>query len=198
MGQAIRIKDLPAVENCEFVEDSELVVVMVAAPRGMEEPVEGEAPEPTEPDVVCSVLSSIADGSSLVVGNSMPIRDLDSFGDLGANRNVRVFANRGASGIDGSGLKYLAELELTSLNLLSTRVSDRGLQAIGKFSKLQTLRVGKGGLSTVTSKGLAPIAQLKDLRTLIVTTLANNPMITITTINSINEKAFLRWPRKRR
>ena len=52
MGEAIRIRDLPAVESCEFVEDPGLVVVMVAVPRGTEESEEVEAPGPTEPEVI--------------------------------------------------------------------------------------------------------------------------------------------------
>jgi 2-succinyl-5-enolpyruvyl-6-hydroxy-3-cyclohexene-1-carboxylate synthase len=38
--------------------------------------------------------------STVFVGNSMPIRDLDSFYHLN-NKNVRIMANRGANGIDG-------------------------------------------------------------------------------------------------
>ncbi len=53
MGEAIRIRDLPAVANCEFVEDGGLVVVIIAVPRGTEEEAaEGEAPGPSEPEVI--------------------------------------------------------------------------------------------------------------------------------------------------
>ena len=52
MGQAIRIKDLAPVTNCQFVENEELVVVMVAIPRGTEEPVEGAEAGPSEPEVI--------------------------------------------------------------------------------------------------------------------------------------------------
>ncbi|WP_100331919.1 2-succinyl-5-enolpyruvyl-6-hydroxy-3-cyclohexene-1-carboxylic-acid synthase [Bacillus xiapuensis] len=46
------------------------------------------------------VLQQLPDSSSLFVGNSMPIRDLDSFLFAG-ERKVRLYANRGANGIDG-------------------------------------------------------------------------------------------------
>jgi len=47
------------------------------------------------------VARQIPNGHSLFVGNSMPIRDMDSYaGPEGAP--ARVFANRGASGIDGN------------------------------------------------------------------------------------------------
>ncbi|PLT29305.1 2-succinyl-5-enolpyruvyl-6-hydroxy-3-cyclohexene-1-carboxylic-acid synthase [Peribacillus deserti] len=40
------------------------------------------------------------DGSGLFVGNSMPVRDLDSFFHS-SSKKVRMFCNRGANGIDG-------------------------------------------------------------------------------------------------
>jgi 2-succinyl-5-enolpyruvyl-6-hydroxy-3-cyclohexene-1-carboxylate synthase len=42
----------------------------------------------------------LPEGSTLFVGNSMPIRDLDSF-FLFNNKKIKVMANRGANGIDG-------------------------------------------------------------------------------------------------
>jgi 2-succinyl-5-enolpyruvyl-6-hydroxy-3-cyclohexene-1-carboxylate synthase len=42
----------------------------------------------------------LPEGSTLFVGNSMPIRDLDSFFLLN-EKNIKVMANRGANGIDG-------------------------------------------------------------------------------------------------
>ncbi|KUO96231.1 2-succinyl-5-enolpyruvyl-6-hydroxy-3-cyclohexene-1-carboxylic-acid synthase [Ferroacidibacillus organovorans] len=42
----------------------------------------------------------LPDDTNLYVGNSMPIRDMDSFFPVTSTR-LRVFANRGASGIDG-------------------------------------------------------------------------------------------------
>lgn len=43
----------------------------------------------------------VPEGSTLFVGNSMPIRDLDSF-FLNNNKEIKVMANRGANGIDGT------------------------------------------------------------------------------------------------
>lgn len=46
------------------------------------------------------VLKRLPDQSSLFVGNSMPIRDLDSF-FFKDERSIRLLGNRGANGIDG-------------------------------------------------------------------------------------------------
>ncbi|MEH7502224.1 2-succinyl-5-enolpyruvyl-6-hydroxy-3-cyclohexene-1-carboxylic-acid synthase [Neobacillus drentensis] len=43
----------------------------------------------------------LPEGATLFVGNSMPIRDLDSF-FLTNNKAIKVMANRGANGIDGT------------------------------------------------------------------------------------------------
>jgi len=43
----------------------------------------------------------LPEDATLFVGNSMPIRDLDSF-FLNNNKSIRVMANRGANGIDGT------------------------------------------------------------------------------------------------
>jgi 2-succinyl-5-enolpyruvyl-6-hydroxy-3-cyclohexene-1-carboxylate synthase len=47
-----------------------------------------------------ALLRLISDGGALHVGNSMPVRDLDTFGES-APRRIDVFCNRGANGIDG-------------------------------------------------------------------------------------------------
>ncbi|MBT2726499.1 2-succinyl-5-enolpyruvyl-6-hydroxy-3-cyclohexene-1-carboxylic-acid synthase [Bacillus sp. ISL-75] len=43
----------------------------------------------------------VPEGATLFVGNSMPIRDLDSF-FINNNKAIKVMANRGANGIDGT------------------------------------------------------------------------------------------------
>lgn len=53
----------------------------------------------TEPAVARVVSTSLSSGEVLLLGNSMPVRDVDRFGAVTAG--VDVIANRGAAGIDG-------------------------------------------------------------------------------------------------
>ncbi|NSL51372.1 2-succinyl-5-enolpyruvyl-6-hydroxy-3-cyclohexene-1-carboxylic-acid synthase [Calidifontibacillus erzurumensis] len=58
-----------------------------------------------EPDfegrVVIELADCLPEQAVLFVGNSMPIRDVDSF-FLSTDRNIRIMCNRGANGIDGT------------------------------------------------------------------------------------------------
>ncbi len=59
---------------------------------GLDEPFEGK--------VFVELADILPDGVALYAGNSMPVRDLDTFYPKG-ERNVRFLCNRGANGIDG-------------------------------------------------------------------------------------------------
>ncbi|SDJ63391.1 2-succinyl-5-enolpyruvyl-6-hydroxy-3-cyclohexene-1-carboxylic-acid synthase [Salimicrobium halophilum] len=70
--------------------DSEAAEVMLE--KGKDELYEGEA--------VHEVSGLLDPGSLLFVGNSMPIRDVDTFFPA-VDKDISIFANRGANGIDG-------------------------------------------------------------------------------------------------
>ncbi|MGG0644928.1 2-succinyl-5-enolpyruvyl-6-hydroxy-3-cyclohexene-1-carboxylic-acid synthase [Sporosarcina gallistercoris] len=53
-----------------------------------------------EGDYVRTLLASLPSGSDLISGSSMPIRDLDTYFRK-TDRDIAIFSNRGANGIDG-------------------------------------------------------------------------------------------------
>lgn len=55
---------------------------------------------PFEGRIVIEIIKNIPASSNLMVSNSLPIRDLDSFAPM-TDKGIHVFSNRGASGIDG-------------------------------------------------------------------------------------------------
>ncbi len=55
----------------------------------------------TEPRICRDVTAALPPGSTLFVSSSMPVRDVDAFGG-GSASPLRVLANRGTNGIDGS------------------------------------------------------------------------------------------------
>ena len=56
--------------------------------------------EPFEGAIFCGLASLLPDKATIFAGNSMPVRDMDTFLP-GSPRNWRVLSNRGANGIDG-------------------------------------------------------------------------------------------------
>jgi 2-succinyl-5-enolpyruvyl-6-hydroxy-3-cyclohexene-1-carboxylate synthase len=54
---------------------------------------------PFEGKIINDLLSELTDESNVMVSNSLPARDFDYFAEY--NNHVKIFSNRGASGIDG-------------------------------------------------------------------------------------------------
>lgn len=65
-----------------------------------------------EADIIRTLFTEIPDQSMVFSGNSMAIRDLDSFitRQMPTDKNIHLFCNRGASGIDGNLSTYFGLL----------------------------------------------------------------------------------------
>jgi 2-succinyl-5-enolpyruvyl-6-hydroxy-3-cyclohexene-1-carboxylate synthase len=81
----------------KFLEDwknvNKLTKEMMAPVRDITELSEGK--------LFYQLADMVPEGATLFVGNSMPIRDLDSF-FLENDKSIKIMANRGANGIDGT------------------------------------------------------------------------------------------------
>ena len=60
----------------------------------------GKSNFPFEGRIITELLNAIPNKSNLMISNSLPIRDVDSFASA-SSKQLKVFTNRGASGIDG-------------------------------------------------------------------------------------------------
>jgi len=72
----------------------------VEAESAHSEVVDDRAADLFEGGILADVVEGLPDPSTLVVSNSMPVRDLDRFGGVDTT-SVTTVGNRGASGIDG-------------------------------------------------------------------------------------------------
>ncbi len=85
------------------LEDSSYLAGWLRADRRAEEVLDrllGEGDELSEPRVARTLAAGVPPGTTIFVGSSMPVRDLEWF--MSPRQDLRVIGNRGASGIDGA------------------------------------------------------------------------------------------------
>lgn len=117
-----------------------------------------------EGKLVSEVFRLLPENTNLMLGNSMPVRDVDLFGK--SDKQLNIFANRGASGIDGlnsTALGIAAESENPTVLLvgdLGFFHDSNGLQTAYKYGVPLTIIIidnNGGGIF-----GMLPIAGNKD------------------------------------
>ena len=59
-----------------------------------------QGPDLSEPGIARSVVATVGEGTTLLAASSMPVRDVEWWGQ--ARNGIRVLSNRGANGIDGT------------------------------------------------------------------------------------------------
>ncbi len=97
--------------------------------------------------VAHTLIATLADDDVLCMGNSLPVRDVDTFGDA-ARGAVRVFHQRGASGIDGlvagaAGVRSVTDAK----HLVAVHLGD--ISALHDLGGLNAARVVGGPLAIV-------------------------------------------------
>ena len=83
-------------ESCWFID----LQVMNNKAEELKNKLIDNAKFPFEGRVVNELIKSLPPKSNLMISNSLPIRDVDFFASSN-NKNINIFSNRGASGIDG-------------------------------------------------------------------------------------------------
>lgn len=108
-------------------------------------------PLPAEARVVQAIVAAVPAGAAVFIGNSLPIRDVDSFSGS-SGKAIEFFANRGVSGIDGNlstaaGIAAVRGPTLALLGDLACQHDLGGLAALrGLPAVVVVINNGGGGI----------------------------------------------------
>jgi 2-succinyl-5-enolpyruvyl-6-hydroxy-3-cyclohexene-1-carboxylate synthase len=125
-----------------------------------------------EGEVLAALVEGLPDPATLFIASSMPIRDLDAFG-FPSPKHLRVFGNRGTSGIDG--------LVSTTLGIAFGSAATGGQRVSGDDGP------GEGGIARdgVPTVGvLGDLAFFHDLNGLLVAKSLNPPVVFVVVNNN--------------
>jgi 2-succinyl-5-enolpyruvyl-6-hydroxy-3-cyclohexene-1-carboxylate synthase len=120
------------------------------AAQGAIDEVVGNHREPTEPGVARTLVSCLNPGASLLVASSMPIRDVEWYAR--PRTDLRIMANRGANGIDG-----------TLSTMLGVAAGSEGRESVGLMGDLAFLH-DAGALLGAAGRGLDAVIVVVDNR----------------------------------
>ncbi len=104
-----------------------------------------------EPNLIKNLIEFLPSNSNIFVSNSMPIRDFDFFTSK-SKKEIQVYSNRGASGIDGI-ISTAAGVAINSIHPTFLIIGDlafhhdtNGLQIISKYKiPLKIILINNGG-----------------------------------------------------
>ena len=121
---------------------------------------------PFEGRIITEIFNHLPDNSNLMISNSLPIRDTDYFA-FSENKKINIYANRGASGIDGI-ISTAIGIAATSSNPTYLLIGDlaffhdsNGLHNTIKFNiPLTIILINNSGGGIFHS---LPISQYKDI-----------------------------------
>jgi 2-succinyl-5-enolpyruvyl-6-hydroxy-3-cyclohexene-1-carboxylate synthase len=119
-----------------------------------------------EAQIIHRLIGALADGDTLLIGNSTPIRDFDSFSGQGP-KSIRMLANRGTNGIDG-GVAFLLGLARCAPGRTVGMIGDLafshdiGSLQLGRGQDVTLIVVNNGGGTIFEYQAVAGIDEFDD------------------------------------
>lgn len=139
--QHVRLQGANNTENFREAWKTAVVRYKTTLKQAFEEIATDTSDVISEPEIAQVIADQIPDGHALFLGNSSPIRDFDRYGYWSTNKNIRVGANRGASGIDGliaTGVGFARGTEQPTTIVIGDLSTLHDLNSLALFRQAQT------------------------------------------------------------